>query len=84
MNGYIFIIILTAIPSGFLNKLPKRTIYKRAQSSTAVDLRTEPCATFFASVARQNPANSERRNALNVGVAYKTKINRNKRGALWR
>ena len=23
MNGYIFIIILTAIPSGFLNKLPK-------------------------------------------------------------
>lgn len=68
MNGYIFIIILTANPCGFLNKLPKRTIYKSAQSSTAVDLRTEPCLTFFASVARQNSANSERRNDLNVGV----------------
>ena len=68
MNGYIFIIILTAIPSGFLNRLPKRTIYRSAQSSTAVDLRTEPCVTFFASVVRQKPANSERRNYLNVGV----------------
>ena len=68
MNGYIFIIILTANPSGFLNKLPKRTIYKSAQSNTAVDLRTEPCVTFFASVVRQKPANSERRNYLNVGV----------------
>ena len=70
MNGYIFIV---AIPSGFLNKLPKRTIYKSAQSSTAVDLRTEPCVTFFASVVRQNPANSEHRNDLNVGVVLKTK-----------
>ena len=68
MNGYIFIIILTAIPSGFLNRLPKRTIYKSAQSSTAVDLRTEPCVTFFVSVVRQKPANSEGRNYLNVGV----------------
>ena len=64
MKGYICIIImiLTAIP--FLNKFPKRAIYKSAQRSTAVDLRTEPCVTFFASVARQNPANSERRNDL--------------------
>ena len=68
MNGYIFIIILTAIPSGFLNRLPKHTIYKSAQSSTAVDLRTEPCVTFFASVVRQKPGNSERQNYLNVGV----------------
>ena len=68
MNGYIFIIILTAIPSGFLKKLPKRTIYKSAQSNTAVDLRTEPCVTFFASVVRQKPGNSERQNYLNVGV----------------
>ena len=68
MNGHIFIIILTVNPSGFLNELPKRTIYKSAQSSTAVDPRTEPCVILFASVARQNPANSERRNDINVGV----------------
>ena len=43
-------------------------IYKSAQSSTTVDLGTEACVTFFASVVRQKPANSERRNYLNVGV----------------